>query len=299
MSEEESTKSGYIERILCEKKKKNRKFMWFSLFGSTLFSYSKPGSVQPKATYQIKGTTVTAPADKKLTLDITSGDKFIISLVATSKEEMEQWQEALVAATNLDSCDAPTKEKKKKPRGSVSVKIGKAMGDKMPSGPIKAAVKGVVNEETRLLIVSLKKIIAKVESRKVAEEIEDNLIKIITKSFFLEKDKKITLDQFLVADEPLRAAFETLVEMRDYRHRMRPETVKQRLKLVHDKLGSVEKIISAMLVDVVEVCFYILFYSLFYLYLVFVAHYHATCCKNLWFISFRRLFGCCLGYCRN
>ena len=272
MSEDGSTKSGYIERILYEKKKKHRKFMWFALFGSTLFSYAKPGSVQPKATYQLKGTTISQPADKKLTLDVTaSDDKLIISLVATSKEEMEQWQEALVAATNLDSCDAPAKEKKKKNRGSVGVQIGKAVGDKMAtSGPIKAAVKGVVNEETKLLIVSLKKIIAKVESRKVAEEIEDNLIKIITKSFWLEKDKKITLDQFLVADEPLRAAFETLVEMRDYRHRMRPETVKQRLKLVHEKLGSVEKIISAMLVDWVEVCsFFYLFFFFYNFYLFF------------------------------
>merc|ERR1712137_1257752 len=103
------------------------------------------------------------------------------------------------------------------------------------------AVKVAVNEETKLLIVSLKK--------SVAKEIEDNLMKIITKSFILEKAKKITLDEFLEADAPLREAFENLVEMRDYRHRMRPETVKQRLNVVHERLGNVEKIITAMLVD--------------------------------------------------
>lgn len=190
------------------------------------------------------------PPERKLAIDIMNGDKVIVSLVATSKDELESWVATLNDATSLDECDAPLKEKKKKNQISVGMRVGKAVGGKVAtSGVGKGVVKNVVNEETKLLIVSLKKIIAKVESRKVAEEIEDNLMRIITKSFFLEKAKKITLDEFLEADAPLREAFENLVEMRDYRHRMRPETVKQRLNVVHERLGNVEKIITAMLVD--------------------------------------------------
>jgi len=242
------TKSGFIERKLGGKKK--GKFMWFSLYGSSLFSYTERDSVQPKTTYQLKSVSILTPEDKKLTIDIKKDNKILVSLAATSKEEFESWKEVLTEATSKDSCSAPTKDKKQKTKGSFSSRLGKATADKISTNTVvKSAVKGVVNEETKLLIVSLKKIIARVENKKVAEEIEDNLVKIITKSFFLEKDKKITMDQFLVADAPLREAFETLVEMRDYRHRMRPETVKQRLNLVHERLGSVEKIITAMLVD--------------------------------------------------
>jgi len=223
---------------------------WFSLHGSSLFSYEQQGSRQPKQTFELKDVVVTQPPEKKLAIDITKNDKQILSLIATSKDELESWFTALTAATSVDASEAPIKEKKKKNQCSVGMRVGKAVGGKVATSTVgKGVVKNVVNEETKLLIVSLKKIIAKVESKKVAEEIEDNLMRLITKSFFLEKAKKITVDQFLEADTPLREAFESLVEMRDYRHRMRPETVKQRLNLVHERLGSVEKIITAMLVD--------------------------------------------------
>jgi len=241
----ECTKSGYIEQLAAGKKK--GKFLWFELHGSTLFAYSDPKAVSPKGTFQLKDTTTSID---KMAIIIKNGDKFVVSLNATSKEECDEWNEVLIQAASKEACNAPEKEKQKKSKGSMGMRVGKAVGGRVAtSGVGKAAVKGVVNEETKLLIVSLKKIIAKVESPKVATEIEENLIKIITKAFFLEKDKKISLDQFLKADEPLREAFEMLVEMRDYRHRMRPETVEKRLKKVHDNLVKVEQIISQMLVD--------------------------------------------------
>jgi len=218
-----------------------------------LYAYETPAAVTQKCIYQLKGTSSTMD---KMAIVIKDGDKHIVSLNATSREECEEWHTHLSSASSLDACEAPAKEKKKKAKTSVGMRVTKNIGGKVASsGAGKAAVKGVVNEETRLLIVSLKKIIAKVETSKIANEIEENLIKIITKAFFLEKDKKITLDEFLEADDPLRSAFETLVEMRDYRHRMKPETVQQRLKLVHDKLVTVEKIISQMLVEHLKVSF--------------------------------------------
>jgi len=72
-------------------------------------------------------------------------------------------------------------------------------------------------------------------------------MKIATKAYFLEKDKKVSLDQFLRADTPLRQAFETLVEIRDFRHRMRPETINDRLKIVHDRIIEVEGILTSTL----------------------------------------------------
>ena len=213
-----------------------------------MFSYTEKTSSVPAKTYQLKGATVSLNAVKKLALDLKNGDSLIVTLIATNKEEFESWKTFLEAATSLEAASTPEKEKVKKERGSVSMRVGKAVGGKMTAtGAGKMAVKNVVNEETKLLIVALKRIVTKVENAKMATEIEDNLMKIITKSFFLEKDKKITVENFLRADEPLRESFNILVEIRDYRHRMQGEAMAKRLAVVHDRLVIVEGIITDML----------------------------------------------------
>jgi len=242
----EESKSGFLER---QHGKKKAKFMWFSLFGSSLFSYTEKTSATPKQTYELQDATVVVNASKKLAVDIKKLDHLVVTLIATNKEDFELWKSALEASVSQEPCEPPSKEKVKKERGSVGMRAAKAVGGKVTAtGAGKMAVKGVVNEETKLLIVALKRIVTRVESQKVANEIEDNLMKIITKSFFLEKDKKITTEQFLKADEPLREAFNLLVEIRDYRHRMKGNAVTKRLAVVHERLMVVEEIITSMLV---------------------------------------------------
>jgi len=103
-------------------------------------------------------------------------------LAATSKEEVEGWYAVLPAAVSKNPGPIPQKEKQKKKKSSMAFRVVKNTGSIVASSGVgKAAVRGVVNEETRCLLIALKKIIAKVESPKVADEMEDNMIKIITK----------------------------------------------------------------------------------------------------------------------
>jgi len=239
-------KSGYIERIPAGKKK--GKFLWCALSGSSLYSYTDPGQVSPKAVYELAEAEVTVPADKRFTIDLKKDGKHLFSLAATSKEECDNWKTYLLEAVTKPPGEAPQKEKQKKKKSSMALRASKTVGGKVvTSGIGKSAVRGVVNEETKLLLVALKRIVSKVENNKVAEEIEDNMMKIITKAFFLEKDKKITIADFLVADAPLREAFELLIKMRDFSHRMKPSTVQENLLRVHNYLVQVEKILAEML----------------------------------------------------
>jgi len=239
-------KSGYIERIPTGKKK--GKFLWCTLSGSSMYAFQDPQQSTARSVYELKNVKVTTAAGKRFTLDLEKDGKALFSLAATSKEEFESWLEALNDCVKKEPGPPPEKEKIKRKKGSMGARIGKNVGGVVvTSGLGKTAVKGVVNEETKLLLIALKKIIAKVETPKIATEMEENLMKIITKSFFLEKDKKITMANFLLADAPLREAFELLISMRDFSHRMKPETVNQKLGQVHDFLLQVEKIITDML----------------------------------------------------
>lgn len=244
MSDVES-KSGYVERKTPSSKKGKGKFMWISVYGSSLFCYTETISTAPRETYEIKDATIVA---KPLTIEVQKDSKMQISITCTSKEEFESWKAALEEAVTKEAGVVPQKEKVKKDKGSAAMRVGKTVGGKFTASGIgKSAVKGVVHEEIRHLIVALKRMIARIESQKKAEEVESNIMKIVTKAYFLEKDKKVTTEQFLSADAPLRRAFELLVEMRDFRHRMRPDTVKERLATVHNNLLEVERILTVTL----------------------------------------------------
>lgn len=239
-------KGGYIEHIRGGKKK--GKFVYCTLSGSSIYVYGDKAAATAKRVLEVQNTEVLLPSDKRFTIDVKKDGKLLFSLAATSKEEAESWFASLSAAVNKPPGSAPQKEKKKKAKVGIGIRVVKTgTGMVATSGIGKTAVRGVVNEETRCLLIALKKIIAKVENPKVAEEMEDNMIKIITKSFFLEKDKKITIANFLLADAPLREAFEALIAMRDYSHRMKAATINDKLRQVHDYLMTVERILHDML----------------------------------------------------
>lgn len=261
-----SAKCGYIEHIIIVKKKPVKRYMWFSLHGSTLVCYEDVHSSKPKTSFEIKDAVIYSKTEQK-TIDVKKNEKLIVSLILSNKQEFASWLKVLQLAVNLDSCEPPTKTPVKKSIGSIGILIGRVFGDKMlTTAPGKAAVKNFLNEETRLLINSLKNMVAKVESQKIADEIEESLVKVVVKCYFLELDRKVAMDQFLEADEPLRMAFEILVEMRDRRHKMNPELVKQKLMLVHEKLTAVENIITGLLLLHFSVSYFIFllyFYAFF------------------------------------
>jgi len=109
-------------------------------------------------------------------------------------------------------------------------------------------MKAIVNEETTTLLNALKRIVkSESGSAKKAEDLEKNIIKIAVKSFLLIENKVLTADDFLVADKPLREAFELMVKVFNGRGRVKEEKIKEALATVEELLKKAEEVITNLL----------------------------------------------------
>jgi len=109
-------------------------------------------------------------------------------------------------------------------------------------------MKAIVNEETTTLLNALKRIVkAESGSAKKADDLEKNVIKIAVKSFLLIEDGTLTADDFLVADKPLREAFELMVKVFHGRGKVKEEKIKEALGKVEELLKKAEEVITNLL----------------------------------------------------
>jgi len=76
--------------------------------------------------------------------------------------------------------------------------------------------KKIIPPQARGLLKGLRNIIAKVINPKKAEEVEKGIIKLVVKAKICIDDKKVTEEEFLQADAPLRKAFNIVVDLYDY-----------------------------------------------------------------------------------
>jgi len=83
--------------------------------------------------------------------------------------------------------------------------------------------------------------------RKKANEIENNIVKIAIKAYILFDNKYLKGGQFLVADKPVREAFNLLVKIFNGRQRSKKERVLEALQKVEGLLKTTEKVITELL----------------------------------------------------
>lgn len=134
------------------------------------------------------------------------------------------------------------------------MKASKSIGGKIATSKAgKKAVNVAIPDELRELLVALKRVISVYKDSKLADETETCIIKLIFKTFVLEREKIVHFDQFLQADAPLREAFEVLIFMRDNEDRIRPETVEEKLRTVSRFLTQVQNHLIDMLLPHVQV----------------------------------------------
>jgi len=112
----------------------------------------------------------------------------------------------------------------------------------------KKVMKTIVNEETTQLINSIKRIVKKESNNaKKADEMEKNIIKIAVKAYLLIENKTLTADDFLVADKPLRQAFELMVKIYNGRNRVKKEKILEAIEKVVEHLKKTEEIVTNLL----------------------------------------------------
>jgi len=173
---------------------------------------------------------------------------FSLALVQT-RPSLTHGKKDLEGALAKDHVDAPTVlQEKKKKEGAMS-RAKKNIASKTATSALgKKVMKTIVNEETTTLINSLKKIIRKESGNpKKADEVEKNIIKIAVKAYLLVDNNTLTVDDFLVADKPLREAFELMVKIFNGRNRVKKERIVEAIEKVVELLKKAEEIVTNLL----------------------------------------------------
>jgi len=199
----------------------------------------------------LKDMKLQTPIDgekKKSTFAFLKGEEVLFSGACGNDKELEQWITALKGNQGLEPSDPPTASGGKKKDGVIRRFQKKTASATATSVLGKKVMKAIVNEETTTLLNALKRIV-KSESglAKKADDLEKNIIKIAVKSFLLVENKQLQADDFLVADKPLREAFELMVKVFNGRKRVKPEKIEEALKKVETLLKKAEEVITNLL----------------------------------------------------
>jgi hypothetical protein len=250
----EEVKNGLSQYIDVKIGKGDWKVAYVVLVGGSLFYYKLITDQAPKGHFDLKGMTVngdTKPGDKKkFAFEFQKDGKAQFCGQVASQDLKNEWLAALKSATSLDACEAPSKDgSAKKKKQGVGMGMQKAVSSSVADSSVgKAIMKKIVNEETTTLINALKALVT-VESgsSKKADEMEANIVKIAVKAYILVDNKYVKGEQFLVADKPLRDAFNLLVKVFNGRQRAKKERVIEALVKVEGYLKQAEKVITELL----------------------------------------------------
>jgi len=243
--------NGYLDIKLS---KSSWKVGYAILVGGSLFYYKTMTDAQPKGQVDLKGYTINPDAKssdkKKFAFSIEKDGKVDFSGQTGTPEQKDTWVVALKAATSLEPCEPPAKDgTSKKKKQTVGMGMQKGIASATADSSVgKAIMKKIVNDETTTLINALKALVTTESgSEKKAAEMEKNIVKIAVKAYILVDNKYLKGEQFLVADKPLRDAFNLLVKVFNGRQRAKKERVVEALQKVEGFLKTAEKVITDLL----------------------------------------------------
>jgi len=255
-SEEEGTakvsRVGYIEMRI---KKKDWKAVYCVVIGGSFYYYKSSTDADPKGSVDLAGYHIVSPVElkgekKKCTFSIQKDpDNQIFIGSCSGDPELRAWKAALEEGRNKEKSEAPTVVAQKAKKPGVMKRVKKRAASKTATSALgKKVMKAIVNEETTTLLNALKRIVkSESGSPKKAEDLEKNIIKIPVKSFLLIENKILTADDFLVADKPLREAFELMVKVFNGRGRVKEDKIKEALAKVEELLKKAEEVITNLL----------------------------------------------------
>eukprot|EP01125_Pyxidicula_operculata_P005816 TRINITY_DN2030_c0_g1_i1.p2 TRINITY_DN2030_c0_g1~~TRINITY_DN2030_c0_g1_i1.p2 ORF type:complete len:346 (-),score=105.66 TRINITY_DN2030_c0_g1_i1:2005-2997(-) len=242
------TRVGYIEK----KTKKNWKAYSCLLIGGSFYYYKKPGDAEAKGNVDLQDMAIETPAKgekKEYSFSILKGEEIVFVGACSSEPEFDQWTKELKEACKKSPTPAPSQSGTKSKKAGLAERAKrKAASNAATSALGKKVMKAIVNEETTTLLNALKKIVKhESNSAKKAEDLEKNIIKIAVKAYLLIEKKALTADDFLVADKPLRDAFELMVKVFNGRGRVKDEKISEALKKVEQHLKKAEEVITNLL----------------------------------------------------
>jgi len=233
-------RAGSTKKSAAAQKKWNS--YYFNLIQGSLYYYANPEDAEPKGKLvlgEVKFSTET-PKDSKYKYTLSfRNDKQDLLLALEEEQDWKEW--VAVVEANMSKGPAPPlkKEKRKTMAQELAFKMKKNVGQKAATSKLgKRAIRTQAPEEVTNLVTALKHIVEREsKSSKKANEIEENIFKLGVKAYFLLNDKRITMDDLLVADKPLRSALELLAKCHDHAKYSRVPNE----GLLMEKFGEVEK----------------------------------------------------------
>jgi len=235
-------RSGSTKKSASSQKKWNA--YYFNLIQGSLYFYKNVEDLEPKGKCQlgevkfIKEDPTVESCGKKCTFGFRS-DKVDLLLATEDEVDWKEWVAAIEANMSKGPA-APLKKERRKTRAQeIAFKMKKNLGTKVATSKLgKKAIRSQAPEEITNLVRALKHIVERnSKSSKKANEVEENIYKLGVKTFFLIDGGKISIEDLLTADKPLRAALELLAKCHDHAKFSRAPNQ----KLLLEKFGEVEK----------------------------------------------------------
>jgi len=250
--EEEEVKVSRVGYLTMRQNKKDWKAVYGLLIGGSFYIYKNSSDKEYKICIDLQGHKIVSPVElkgkKKNTFAIAKDDQQVFLASCANEGELKAWVPILQESLNKEKSEPPITRVTKKKEGVIGRAKKRAVRTTATSTLGKKVMKTIVNEETTSLLNALKTIVkAHSGNSKAGEDLEKNIIRIAVKSFILIEDKKLTADDFLVADKPLRESFELMVKIFNGRGRVQDEKITTALLKVEELLKKSEEIITNLL----------------------------------------------------
>jgi len=242
-------KDGFLYKRAGSTKKsaatqKKWKAYYFNLIQGSLYYYRNAEDSEPNGKLQLneikfsKDDPQTENSGKKFTFSFKN-DKLDLLLAAEDDQDWKEWVTVIEANQNKGPAPPLKKEKRKSRAQEIAFKMKKNLGTKAATSPLgKKAIRSQAPEEITNLVKALKHIVERdSKSSKKANEVEENIYKLGVKAYFLIDGGRITIDDLLAADKPLRSALELLAKCHDHAKYSRYPNE----KLLAEKFGEVQK----------------------------------------------------------
>eukprot|EP01129_Flabellula_baltica_P017588 TRINITY_DN9792_c0_g1_i1.p1 TRINITY_DN9792_c0_g1~~TRINITY_DN9792_c0_g1_i1.p1 ORF type:complete len:320 (-),score=90.58 TRINITY_DN9792_c0_g1_i1:46-1005(-) len=240
---------GYIQM---KGKKHKFKAVYAILIGGSFYWFkNEKNSTEALGGIDLKDVEIgSEKIGNKNCFTLSNSDGIIFTGHVTSSTNLGTWTDVL--RSNKEHCHpepCPDREvMKKKKKNVVSGAVKNVVSKTATSSIGKKVMKAIINDETKSLIVALKRIVrSESGDEKKAAELENNIIKIAIKSFMLIDKGKLEAETFLKADAPLREAFELLGRCYTARNRVQPDVFRDALVRVEGHLRDAEEIITNIL----------------------------------------------------
>jgi len=221
-------KDGFLYKRAGSTKKsaaaqKKWKAYYFNLVQGSLYYYQNPEDPEPKGKLVLKEIKFAQEdpqienSGKKFTFSFRN-DKQDLLLASEDEQDWKEWVDSINANLSKDPAPPLKKEKRKTRAQEIAFKMKKNLGTKAAVSALgKKAIQSQAPEEITNLVKALKHIVElDSKSSKKATEVEENIYKLGIKAYFLIDGGKISIDDLLVADKPLRSALELLAKCHDH-----------------------------------------------------------------------------------